>query len=62
VEQYNLGVVADDFTPENLAQKIKDLTRENILFYKNNSVVTSKIETAEKYQIIYLNALNRLFE
>jgi hypothetical protein len=62
VEQYDLGVVADDFTPENLANKIKELTRKDILFYKNNSLKASKIETAEKYQKIYLNAVLNLFK
>jgi hypothetical protein len=62
VEQYDLGVVADDFTPENLANKIKELTRKDILFYKNNSLKASKIETAEKYQKIYLNAVHNLFK
>lgn len=62
VEKYNLGVVADDFSSENLAKKIRSLTRENILEFKKNSEVASKIENAEKYKEYYLSQISALLK
>ncbi len=62
VEKYNLGVVADDFSPENLAKKIRSLTRKNILQFKKNSENASKIENAEKYKEYYLSEITALLK
>lgn len=62
VERYNLGVVADDFSSENLAKKIRNLTRQNILEFKKNSEFASKIENAEKYKEYYLSQINTLLK
>jgi hypothetical protein len=37
VNKYDLGIVADDFTPQSLASKIKILDSERIMHYKNNA-------------------------
>ncbi len=60
VEKYNLGVVADDFSPESLADKIKSLTKEKIAIFKKNSEKASKIENAEKYKEFYLSSIKKL--
>lgn len=62
VEKYNLGIVADDFSPENLAKKIRSLTKEHVLGFKRNSEIASKIENAEKYKEYYLSQINTLLK
>lgn len=62
VEKYDLGVVADDFSPKSLAAKIKGLTKQDILEFKKNSEVASKIENAEKYKEFYLSQIKTLLE
>ncbi len=34
VHKYDLGIVADDYTPQNLAAKLNALTQEQIMYYK----------------------------
>jgi glycosyltransferase involved in cell wall biosynthesis len=48
VEIYNNGVVSDDFTPQNLAEKINLLTREEVYSMKLRSSDAAKELTAEK--------------
>lgn len=37
VKNYDLGVVAEDFTPQALAKKIKELSADKIMYYKNQA-------------------------
>lgn len=37
VKKYDIGVVADDYTPKNLAQKLNSLSAEQIMKYKQNA-------------------------
>lgn len=60
VEKYDVGVVADDFTPQNLAEKIAKLTREDIQQFKLNAVQASLRESAEHYSLAYLEAIKLL--
>lgn len=60
VEKYNLGVVSDDFTPENLAEKIKSLTKEDIVKFKSNSIHAASLESAEVYKKVYISAVLKL--
>lgn len=60
VEKYDLGVVSDDFTAENLAAKIKAISWEDINRYKQNAVAASVIENAEHYSAIYLKKVKEL--
>jgi len=60
VEKYQLGVVADDFSPQNLASKIAQLTREDIQRFKQNAVKASSQESAEYYSQAYLQAVKQL--
>lgn len=60
VEKYDVGVVADDFTPQNLADKIAKMTREDIQRFKQNAVQASSQESAEHYSHAYLEAIKQL--
>ncbi len=60
VEKYDLGLVSDDFTAENLAAKIKAISRDEINRYKQNAVTASATENAEHYSAIYLHAIKGL--
>ncbi len=60
VEKYNLGVVADDFSPESLAKKIKELSKDDIFRFKQKSEIASKVENAEKYSELYLSHIKML--
>lgn len=62
VEKYDLGIVADDFTPSNLASKIKALSREALHAYKMHSDSAAKIEHAEHYEKEYLSKMISLFK
>ena len=59
-EKYDLGVVADDFSPESLAKKIKELSRNDIFRFKSNSEIASKVENAENYSKLYLSHIKML--
>ena len=48
VQQYNLGIIAKDFTPKSMAEELNKLTKQDILKYKENSNKTAKIRNAEK--------------
>ena len=58
VKRYNLGVVSEDFSPESLAKKIQQLTREDILTFKINSGVAAKDLNAEKNAVIIQNLVS----
>ena len=48
VKQYNLGIIAKDFSPQEMAKSLNTLTKEQILQYKENANKTAKILNAEK--------------
>lgn len=60
-EKYNLGVIAEEFTAHSLYQKIKSLTPEQILFYKQQSALTAPQVSSEHYNQLYLQAVQNLF-
>ncbi len=60
VEKYDLGVVADDFSPESLAKKIKELSKDDIFRFKKNAEIASRIENAERYSELYLSHIKML--
>jgi hypothetical protein len=37
VKEYDLGIISDDFTPQNLAEKILSLSNDKIMYFKNQS-------------------------
>ena len=48
VRRYNLGVIGDDFSPGSLAEKIKALSPEDIMYYKRQSHRWAKKLSAEE--------------
>lgn len=53
VRQYDLGVVAENYTPKAMAKAIGQLKKEDIISYKNSSHHAAKELSAEKnYEII----------
>lgn len=53
VRQYDLGVVAENYTPKAMAKAIGELKKEDIISYKNCSHMAAKELSAEKnYEII----------
>lgn len=48
VSHYNIGVVSDDFTTENLGRKIQSLKKEDILTFKQNSGAAAKDLNSEQ--------------
>lgn len=59
--QHELGVVADDFTSENLAAKLNQLTADDVRLFKKNAHLAAEIYNAEvsmeKMKHILANAL-----
>ena len=60
VNQYNIGVVSEDFTPQSLAKKLEDLTIESAASYKLNSSKAAKELTAEKNRDQQNNIISKL--
>ncbi len=60
IEQYNLGVVATDFNPKSLAEKILTLSIEDINSYKKNAENIAKTLCAETYNKILLSEILKL--
>ena len=50
VKEYDLGVVAEDFSPESLAQRLMALDHEKINYYKMQSHKISRLLSAEQNQ------------
>ena len=51
VNEYNLGVVADDYTPKGLADEIKTMDIEKIMFHKNQSHKFAKVLSADENKL-----------
>ena len=48
VQEYNLGIIAKDFSAKEMAKSLNALTKEQILQYKENANKAAKILNAEK--------------
>ncbi len=62
VNQYDLGVVADDFTARSLGQKINSLTAQKIAFYKQQTNKAAHELSAEKNKVILNNLVSNLIK
>ncbi len=62
VQDYGVGVVSEDFTPAKMAQRITNLTREDILNYKESSVKTARTLNTESIYKTYRENLLLLLE
>lgn len=60
VNAYKVGVVANDFTPMALANKLNALTRSDIVEFKNNAHAAANELCFEKNADILINEVNRL--
>jgi hypothetical protein len=58
--QYDLGVVADDFTPRSLAKKLNQLDPKRIDYYKQRSNQAAKELCFERNSEVLVNMINRL--
>ncbi|MGC3948657.1 MAG: hypothetical protein QM762_29850 [Chryseolinea sp.] len=60
VNQYKNGVVANDFTPIALADKLAPLTATDIISFKNRSAIAARELNAEKNAAIILRLVNEV--
>ena len=62
VRQYNLGIIAKDFSPQEMAKSLNSLSKEQILQYKENVNKAAKILNAEKEGEKLLKILEEVLE
>lgn len=60
VKKYDLGVISDDFTPEDLANRIGALDRETLFRYKQNAHRAATDLSAEHYNALMLERFLQL--
>lgn len=60
VRQYGNGVVADDFTPASLANKLNPLTTADIMMFKERSAIAARDLNAEKSAGTILTLVNNV--
>lgn len=60
VNTHQLGVVADDFTPQSLAKKINSLTPSEISFFKNQADKAAYELSADKNKVILNDLVSNL--
>lgn len=60
VKKYNLGIVAEDFTPKKIAEAIGKLNKDNIFEFKNNAHKVAKELSAEGNKIKYLELVRKV--
>ena len=60
VQQYDLGVVAQDFTPQALASKLNALTMEDIMRFKQNAHKAAEELNAEVEMMLFEEYINTL--
>ena len=60
VKEYDLGIIAKDFTPQSMAKELNKLTKQDILKYKENANKTASILNAQKEGEKILNLLERV--
>ncbi|MFN3927499.1 MAG: hypothetical protein ACK4QL_09295 [Pseudanabaenaceae cyanobacterium] len=62
IRQYDLGLVANDFTPKALAEKLLSLDIDQINYYKQKSHVAAYELSAEKNQQVFLDLIKEVLE
>lgn len=60
VEQYNIGIISNSFAPEDLANRLNNLTYDDIFLYKKNSDIAAKELCYEKESEKLLNLIQKL--
>lgn len=51
VKKYDIGIIADDFSPQSLAKKLNDLTSEQIAYFKMQSHKSARTLSSENNMI-----------
>jgi hypothetical protein len=59
-EQFDIGVVSEDFTAASLAKQIQLLTAEKINNFKNNTALAAQELNAEKNERVFINLLSSI--
>ena len=62
VKQYDLGIIAKDFSPQEMAKSLNSLSKEQILQYKENVNKAAEILNAEKEGEKLLKILEEVLE
>lgn len=62
IKEYNLGLVSENYEPEELAKSLENFNNQNILLFKENSNKVSKLLNFEKESQIFLNLVNSLIK
>lgn len=62
VKEHDLGVVAQDFSPESLARCLMSLDKEKINYYKLQSHKIARLMSAEQNKKILLNLVHQVLE
>ncbi len=60
VNKFGNGVVSENFDPGYLAQKLNNLKYEDIIRFKNQSIVASRLLNAEKNEVIFNAVITKL--
>jgi len=60
VKKYDLGVVAKDFTAQSMADEIRTLTPEKIMYYKNQCHENAYELSSEKDEQLILETVNKI--
>lgn len=62
VKQYNLGIVADDFSPKTFAKILNEITPEKMTEFKLNAEKASKILNANQNQMLFQLEIDKLIQ
>lgn len=60
IKRYNLGIIADDFTPQSMAKALNSLSTEDIMKFKNNSHIAAKELSSENNFQKMIQIINKL--
>ena len=60
VNEYNCGIISEDFTIESMAKKLNSLSTDDIVKYKMNSHIAAGYLCAEKNEEILMNIVDNL--
>lgn len=59
INEYNIGIVSEDFTPKKLAQELSKLTNEKLHLFKGNTALAASQLSAEKNQEVFLDLVEK---
>jgi hypothetical protein len=62
VNEYDLGVVAENFTPEALAERLRNLDQNKINYYKLQSHRAARLLSAEENKKLLLHLVEQVLQ